>query len=394
MSAGADLAARMQALLGASATPDPTPAELDAERASLSSLRGDMKGARARAEALADPGHPDRALLLPPDWDALAQAAEAILRNGRKRMEAAAFLLEALTRAHGLPGLAAASSMLGGLVEHHWDSLEPRPAPAADGSQPPARQVAASVLDPMRAVAGDQVPVLLRQIVLFVSSEGVAYTVEACERARRRPAMEARLAEEKKAPRDPRRLATIARLEAELAAPSMRPWDQVAQAARAQQGDTIQAMCEDIRAAQAGWAAFERGLASRAAGGIVPVAPVRDLLASLLALLAPLAPDPPAEVPSDQQEGETPPTFAQTAAQPAAPVRAPATRQQMLAALSDIAQFFHQTEPQSPIAASIEEVVRRARLSWPDLMAEMLPKKEERDTVLQRLGIRPAPPAG
>jgi type VI secretion system protein ImpA len=390
VSVALDLAARMEAVLAAAAAAPATSATA-ADLAPVSALRAEMRAARARAEALADPTHPDRSLLVPPDWDGLAQAAEALLCRGRLRMEAVAFLMEASALARGLHGLAFAAALLAALVEAHWDKLEPQPAPNADGSPAAPRHVAASLLEPLRVAAGELVPVILRQIVLFMSGEGVAYTIGVVERARRRPAMEARLAEEKKGPRDPRRAASIARLEAELAAPAMRPWDAVAQAARSEQGDVIQQTCGGIRAAQAAWAALENALAGREAGGILPMAPVRDLLASLMSVLTPLMPKAAAS-----PSAEPAPAVSEAAGAlpqpPAASLPTPATRQQMLAALSDIAQFFHLTEPQSPVAASIEEVVRRARLSWPELMAELLPGKAERDGVLQRLGIRPAPP--
>ena len=59
-------------------------------------------------------------------------------------------------------------------------------------------------------------------------------------------------------------------------------------------------------------------------------------------------------------------------------------------------EFFRKTEPQSPLAYTLEEAIRRGRMSWPDLLAELVSDAKVRDSILVQLGIRPpteAPPA-
>jgi type VI secretion system protein ImpA len=64
----------------------------------------------------------------------------------------------------------------------------------------------------------------------------------------------------------------------------------------------------------------------------------------------------------------------------------------MLRELERIADFFRRTEPHSPLAYTLEEAVRRGRLSWPELLAEVVPDDKVRSGMLVMLGIRPAKP--
>ncbi|MGH7104547.1 MAG: type VI secretion system protein TssA, partial [Acetobacteraceae bacterium] len=69
-----------------------------------------------------------------------------------------------------------------------------------------------------------------------------------------------------------------------------------------------------------------------------------------------------------------------------------ATREGMLTQLARIADFFRRTEPHSPLAYTLEEAVRRGRLPWPDLLAELVPEANVRNAILSSLGIKPPPP--
>jgi type VI secretion system protein ImpA len=67
-------------------------------------------------------------------------------------------------------------------------------------------------------------------------------------------------------------------------------------------------------------------------------------------------------------------------------------REEALRQLSDIAAFFRRTEPHSPLSYTLQETVRRARLSWPDLLEEVVPDPTSRATILSVLGIKPPSP--
>ena len=67
-------------------------------------------------------------------------------------------------------------------------------------------------------------------------------------------------------------------------------------------------------------------------------------------------------------------------------------REDMLKELARIAEFFRKTEPQSPIAYTLHEAIRRGRMSWPDLLAELVGDAGVRDNILMQLGIRSIEP--
>ena len=68
-----------------------------------------------------------------------------------------------------------------------------------------------------------------------------------------------------------------------------------------------------------------------------------------------------------------------------------ASREEALRTLAAIAEFFRRTEPLSPLSYTLQEAVRRARMSWPDLLEEIVPDAGQRSQILLSLGIRPPP---
>ena len=69
-----------------------------------------------------------------------------------------------------------------------------------------------------------------------------------------------------------------------------------------------------------------------------------------------------------------------------------ASREDALRALGEIANFFRRTEPHSPLSYTLDEAVRRGRMTWPELLAEVVADMDARNSILTTLGIRPPPP--
>jgi type VI secretion system protein ImpA len=67
-----------------------------------------------------------------------------------------------------------------------------------------------------------------------------------------------------------------------------------------------------------------------------------------------------------------------------------ATREDALAALTEVAEFFRRTEPQSPLAYTIDDAIRRGRMTWPELLNELVQDQGVRNNILNSLGIKPA----
>jgi type VI secretion system protein ImpA len=59
--------------------------------------------------------------------------------------------------------------------------------------------------------------------------------------------------------------------------------------------------------------------------------------------------------------------------------------------LEELAAFFRRTEPHSPIAYAIENLVRRGRMSFPELIEELIVDDSARRTYFINAGIQPPP---
>ncbi|WP_245294446.1 type VI secretion system protein TssA [Rhizobium aegyptiacum] len=66
------------------------------------------------------------------------------------------------------------------------------------------------------------------------------------------------------------------------------------------------------------------------------------------------------------------------------------SREEAFELLAAVARYFRRTEPHSPISMSIETLVRRGRMDFSELLAELLPEQHARNAVLTAAGIQPA----
>ncbi|MGH7156077.1 MAG: type VI secretion system protein TssA, partial [Acetobacteraceae bacterium] len=97
-----------------------------------------------------------------------------------------------------------------------------------------------------------------------------------------------------------------------------------------------------------------------------------------------------AEIPGDVSPSPDAPAAATTGG---APGRGPLMNSDdSMRTLGEIAAWFRRTEPHSPMAYTLEEAIRRGRLTWPELLAELVADPTARNAILNSLGIRPPPP--
>ncbi|ASW09841.1 type VI secretion system protein TssA [Rhizobium sp. 11515TR] len=64
------------------------------------------------------------------------------------------------------------------------------------------------------------------------------------------------------------------------------------------------------------------------------------------------------------------------------------SREEAFELLLAVARYFRRTEPHSPISMSIETMVRRGRMDFSELLAELLPEQQARNAVLTAAGIQ------
>ncbi|WP_245455640.1 type VI secretion system protein TssA [Neorhizobium lilium] len=65
------------------------------------------------------------------------------------------------------------------------------------------------------------------------------------------------------------------------------------------------------------------------------------------------------------------------------------SREEAFELLVAVARYFRRAEPHSPISMSIETLVRRGRMDFSELLAELLPEQQTRNAVLTAAGIQP-----
>ncbi|NLS00931.1 type VI secretion system protein TssA [Rhizobium sp. P38BS-XIX] len=64
------------------------------------------------------------------------------------------------------------------------------------------------------------------------------------------------------------------------------------------------------------------------------------------------------------------------------------SREEAFELLLTVARYFRRTEPHSPMSMSIETMVRRGRMDFSELLAELLPEQQTRNAVLTAAGIQ------
>ncbi len=332
--------------------------------------------AEARAEERALETSEEAEPAVPQSWREVKRLGLDCIGSRSKDFEVAAWLLESLVRLDGLPGLIAGSELLGGLLDRYWEPGFPQPdedgmdVRAAPLSGLSGEGADGTLMQPLR-----RLPLFRRpdgrgvSLYLWKIAEDTAAIPDEGENRRRRQARYEAGVPELKA------LETEARIDAA----------------------TLRRTAQQAAAAQRAWAALGAQMDTRF-GDIAPNARrVSDALEQILAmatrLVGPVAEESPADTGTVAEAAEMAAVAeggpAMGGAMAAAP-RALRTREDAIRQLEDLAEFFRKTEPHSPLAYTLSDAVRRARLPLPELLAEVLPDSGARQAMLTMLGIRTA----
>jgi type VI secretion system protein ImpA len=337
---------------------------------SPSSLYFRLRDARAEARqaeraADADP-NADSGLL--EGWRQVRTLAVKALREQTKDLEIAAWLTESLVRSDGLAGLAAGADIIAGLAERYWDTLYPMPD--EDGISTKVGPVTG-----LNGEGGDGTLIQpLRKQKLFNDGNGAPVLLFQYDQS-----AELRSIEPKRA-------------EARVAA-GVVPFERMEAAARAAGAGALVALRRDLREAERAWGVMGQVLDGLAGADAPPTSRVRDVLARINAVIGLYAPAEVAAADPGANADAAAPDLADSGDAPAgngagAGVRKIRTREDALAILTELAGYFRRTEPQSPLAYTIDDAVRRARLTWPELLDELIADSAMRETILNNLGIK------
>lgn len=359
----------------------------------LLELRGKMRVARDRVARLLDPGDPERDELKPPDWDALCTAAAAAIGRHRPNLEVAAWWAEAAAHAEGFAGIAAGATLLAGLMRLRWDDLERRPDP--DG-------LTNELIGPLAPLLSNQLPLIARCVTLFRLEGDKPYTYESYLRGRQRNSSLAEYERLKttslpshiRPEERQRHLDTLAAKKAAIERPEMQPWEVIVAIAAGQE-DVLAEHAVALDQAVAAVELLRAAIAERGGEGIASTTSLSELLTSLVkvvGLLRPSAADPLAQAgqPDEAADAEG----AMVGGQVRARKDGAMNREAAIATLLEVAAFFRRAEPQSPIGDILEEIARRAGLTWAEFLTEMMPDINQRELLRERLGLPRKPREG
>jgi type VI secretion system protein ImpA len=324
----------------------------------------------ARSDARAAERAADADAKLEPDvaqhWRTVLQLSQSALTRTHD-LEIAAWLTEALVRETGLPGLTDGATLIGGYASRYWDTM--LPLPDEDGIEARLAPLAG-----LNGVGGDGTLIQpLRKLALFNTADGAKVLLFQYQQAEET----AGLGDAKrKAARIAAGVADFAKLETE---------------ARAVGAAHFTSLAHQAMAALTAWRSMAATLETAAGADAPPTGRVAEVLEQIIGIAkryAPLAAAPAAIAAPSEAAAATPTET--TMPDAPTPHSATRTREDALNQLTEIAEFFRRTEPQSPIALTIDEAVRRARLNWPQLIEDILADPAIRQAMLTALGIKPA----
>ncbi|MDD2877806.1 MAG: type VI secretion system protein TssA [Acidiphilium sp.] len=319
----------------------------------------------ARSDARAAERAADADAALEPEvaqhWRTVSQLSQSALTKTHD-LEIAAWLTEAMVREAGLPGLAEGASLIEGLARKFWNEVFP--LPDEDGMETRIAPVAG-----LNGVGGDGTLIQpLRKLPLFHTADGAQILLFQYQQSEET----AGLGDAKrKAARMAAGVADFAKLETEARAVGAAHFTALAQAAAV---------------AAAAWRAMAATLDTVAGADSPPTSRVAEVLEQIIAIARRYAPTVALEVALPDLAAETESAMTMSV-QTKGAVR---TREDALRQITEIAEFFRRTEPQSPIALTLDEAVRRARLPWPQLIEDILADAGVRQAMLTALGIKPA----
>lgn len=296
-------------------------------------------------------------------WRDVMATGQKALATQSKDLEIAAWLTEGLVRLHGLPGLASGARLIAGLCEGFWEAAFPQPD--EDGLEARA--------SPIGGLAGSSadgtIMQPLRRLPLFRRANGGSIGLYQWDQAEQLASMD-----------DKRRKAKIA-----AGAPELKTLEAEARLDKAY----LIGVGRQTAAAIEAWRELDRVVDARFGSEAPSVRKVSALLDRMIEIIGRLGGIVAPEVAPEEIAGEGVPGVA---AGPGGAASGPGvmTRETALRDLDRIAEYFRRSEPHSPMAYTLEDAVRRGRMSLAELLAEVLPDKAVREGMLLRLGIKPA----
>jgi len=341
------------------------------EDTSGSSLYYRVKDSRNAARA-AERGALDPSAAPPEEWRDVSDAAIELISTQSKDLESAAWLAEALLRLDGYAGLRDAFRLIQGLVESFWDVLYPQ------ADEEGIETKIAPIAGLNGAGANGPLERAIRMVPLVESANG-SYSLWHYEQAL-----------------DLVKITDEKRLQTRLNDGAI-TLDQFNQAVGDVSPQDIVATLTIVEECQAAFSAMADAV-DKAAGADSPsFSAIRELLERVAGNIRHFGADKiaAAAVAAEQagaaeDGGAAGATGESTGGRGGTRIDGFSNREEALAALSRIASYFRKTEPHSPISYTIEDAVRRARMSLVDLLTELSQDPTHASAILHAAGIKTA----
>lgn len=338
--------------------------------------------ARTRERALANwhPSGDDEGEERPPspDWRSVQQDARRILTKKSKDLWVAAWLIEALTRNHGFPGLRDGLRLAREFVERYWDQIHP--VPSEDDDESPA-EFRVTQIAGLNGVDAEGVLIApLRNVPLLSSDEWGPIALVHYSVASSLASMSS--SEDRQKRVSSTGALTMDQLEAVAAntPPSLLQ-------SRLEQIEQTLAECEALGNALESHCVDEEGESHAPSLGNIRgvLTECRDCVKRFLRGSGGSGESTGGGTGGEEDLGE----MARGSSQlPAVPTGGRVqTREDAFRALLQVADFFRRTEPHSPVSYALEQAVRWGRMSLPELWRELIEDSTTRSELFRRTGI-------
>jgi type VI secretion system protein ImpA len=309
----------------------------------------------------------------PEEWDTVAETAMTILTSHGKDLEIAAWLVEALLRTEGFAGLRDGMKVLAGIVNGFWETCFPE----LDEDGVEGKVSAVAGLNGSGAVG-----TLIQPIRLVPITRGSQWSFSLWNYEQATDLV--------KVTDSSRRQERI-----DNGAVTMEQFlESVADTSATFFAETQAVIVEALAALAEMSAAFD------AVAGVdaPPISALRELLEEISRSITHFAADKLAvanysaaseDVVADDagQQGESGQQAGGTVV--VRKIEGYQSREEALAELTRISAYFRKTEPHSPMSYTLEDAVRRARMSLPDLLVELVEDPAHLQRILLAAGIKP-----
>lgn len=323
----------------------------------------DIRG-QARAHERAMLAEDDDFQSLSLEWRPLSEKLPQIITNEVKDLEYAAWLIEALCRTDGFPGLAAGFKATRLLIEHFWDHLYP--SPDEDGLE--------SRIAPLIGLNGYEGDgALITPILSIPLTEQTDVGEFACWQYQRAATISRKDEKRQQIKAD----AGVASLE------------QIKEAVASSSSAFYKQLLEDIDVSISEFQLLAQAMDKAMANEPQPTSAINSALIKCRDAVLYLAAEKFTSLAAEADEDEITTTDDTCDEQQTIePVKKQLqSREHVLETLKQAADFFRKTEPHSPISYALEQVLHWSGLTLPELLQEMMDDSNSRNQFFRLAGI-------